>query len=131
MKRGTPTGRHLRFRIVLGEIFHALVEGLQGPGKERHVHVLVGALHALPFGLGDVAVEARIPGAVAAEIGTAIGQVRRRSRGGLGLSVLFGAEAGKKRPGIFGQLLAIRLLRIAEATSASHAAPAIKNALTA
>src|ERR1700685_2945231 len=54
--------------VVLREVFDALVVGLEGPGKEGDVHMLVGAFHSFPFGLGDVAVEAGIPGSVSTKV---------------------------------------------------------------
>ena len=67
--------------------------------------MFVGAFHALPLGLGDVAVEAREPRAVAAKVRTAVGQVRCRFRHRLAPWLLLHAEAREERPRIFGEVL--------------------------
>ena len=71
--------------------------------------MLIGAMNALPLGLGDVAGETRIPRSLAAEIGTAVGQVRRRSSHGGGSPVrarLQGSAFRIERPRVFRELLA-------------------------
>ena len=89
--------------------------------------MLVGALHSLPGGLREVAVEAGIPRAVSAKVRPAIGQVRRWSSHRSGPSALPGFAGREKRPGIFGE----RRVRwrgrrrwAKPEASASHATPA-------
>ena len=104
MKRGTPTGKHFASGSSLEKFPTRSLKVFEGPGKERDVDLFVGAFHALPFGFGEVAVEAGIPRAVSAKVRPAIGQMRRRSGHCLGYFVLLGAEAGRNGPGSLASL---------------------------
>ena len=76
--------------------------------SDGNLHLLIGALDALPFGLGDVAGEAGEPGAFAAEVGTAVRKVRDRASGRQGGT----ARGSRSGCGRFGWRRALRRRRV-------------------